>query len=213
MSSAHDNRIAVVIARGLARTPVSPNAVTAVVLLLGLASGVLFATGERWLIHLAPVPFMLAMLGDHIDGNLARMTGRGSTFGHYFDHLAMASTYAAMFIGAGIGLSQSWLGVWAIPLGILAGISVAAIFSIRIGVEVKAGKDYVQQPNFLGFEPEDTLYIVGPVTWLGFLGPFVIAAGIGTPLFLLYVLWQSRKQIADSRGHSAKGHIAKGKSK
>ena len=196
MSSAHDNRIAIVIARGLARTPVSPNAVTTVVLLLGLGAGVLFATGERWLVHLAPVPFMLAMLGDHIDGNLARLTGRGSTFGHYFDHVAMACTYTAMFVGAGIGLSSSWLGVWAISLGILAGISVAAIFSLRIGVEIKAGKEYVEQPNFLGFEPEDTLYIVGPVTWLGFLGSFVIAAGIGTPLFLLYVLWQSRRQIA-----------------
>ena len=98
--------------------------------------------------------------------------------------------------GAGIGLSSSWLGVWAIPSGILAGISVAAIFSLRIGVEIKAGKEYVEQPNFLGFEPEDTLYIVGPVTWLGFLGSFVIAAGIGTPLFLLYVLWQSRRQLA-----------------
>lgn len=199
MSTAYDNRIAVVIARGLARTSVSPNAVTAVVLSLGLCAGVLFATGERWLVHLAPVPFMLAMLGDHIDGNLARLTGRGSTFGHYFDHAAMAGTYTAMFVGAGIGLSSSWLGVWAIPLGILAGISVAAIFSLRIGVEVMAGKDYVEQPNFLGFEPEDTLYIVGPVTWLGFLGPFVIAAGIGTPLFLLYVLWQSRRQVAEAR--------------
>ncbi len=198
MSSAHDNRLAIVIARGLARTPVSPNAVTAVVLLLGLGAGALFATGERWLVHLAPVPFMLAMLGDHIDGNLARLTGRGSTFGHYFDHAAMACTYTAMFVGAGIGLSSSWLGVWAIPLSILAGLSVAAIFSIRIGVEIKAGKEYVEQPNFMGFEPEDTLYIIGPVTWLGFLAPFVIAAGIGTPLFLLYVLWRSRRQVAEA---------------
>lgn len=198
MSSAHDNRIALVIARGLAHTPVSPNAVTTVVLLLGLAAGVLFATGERWLVHLAPVPFMLAMLGDHIDGNLARLTGRGSIFGHYFDHAAMASTYTAMFVGAGIGLTSGWLGDWAIHLGIVAGLSVAAIFSLRIGVEIKAGKEYVEQPNFMGFEPEDTLYIVGPVTWLGFLGPFVIAAGIGTPLFLLYVLWQSRRQVADA---------------
>lgn len=198
MSTAHDNRAAVIIARVLARTPVSPNAVTAVVLALGLGAGVLFATGERWLVHLAPVPFMLAMLGDHVDGNLARLTGRGSTFGHYFDHAAMAATYTAMFVGAGIGLSPGWLGVWAIPLSVFAGLSVAAIFSLRIGVEIKAGKQYVEQPNFMGFEPEDTLYIIGPVTWLGFLGPFVIAAGIGTPLFLIYVLWQSRRQLAEA---------------
>ncbi|MHA1538215.1 MAG: CDP-alcohol phosphatidyltransferase family protein [Alphaproteobacteria bacterium] len=198
MSIAHDNRIAIVIARALARTPVSPNAVTAVVLLLGIGAGFLFASGERWLVHLAPVPFMLAMLGDHVDGNLARLTGKGSTFGHYFDHAAMATAYAGMFVGAGIGLSSGWLGVWAIVLGGLAGVSAAAIFGLRIGVEIRAGKEYVAQPNFLGFEPEDTLYIVGPVTWLGVLGPFVIAAGIGTPVFLLYIVWQSRRQLAEA---------------
>ena len=51
-----------------------------------------------------------------------------------------------------------------------------------------AGKDYVQQPRFLGFEPEDTLYIVGPITWLGWMPYFLVAAGIGTPLFLIYVI-------------------------
>ncbi len=43
---------------------------------------------------------------------------------------------------------------------------------------------------FGGETPEDTLYIVGPVTWLGALQPFLVAAGIGTPAFLIWVLWQ-----------------------
>ncbi len=41
--------------------------------------------------------------------------------------------------------------------------------------------------------PSAALYIVGPVTWLGGLVPFLIAACIGAPLFLLLVLWQVRK--------------------
>jgi phosphatidylglycerophosphate synthase len=198
MKIAFDEAIARLIVRWLAPRGVSPNLVTTVVLLLGLASGLLLASGERWMMNLGAGLFMLAMLGDHIDGNLARATGKTSTFGHYYDHVAMATTYTAMFLGVGVGHSQGFLGVYAIPLGVLAGLSVAAIFSTRIGVEVKAGKDYVQQPRFLGFEPEDTLYIVGPITWMGWMPYFLVAAGIGTPLFLFYVIWQSRRHYADA---------------
>ena len=204
MKHAFDEAIARVIVRRLAPTGMSPNIVTAAVLLLGLASGALFASGTNWMMHVAAGLFMLAMLGDHIDGNLARATGKTSKFGHYFDHFAMATTYAVMFLGVGIGYSQGFLGPYAIPLAVLAGISVAAIFSTRIGVEVTAGKDYVQQPRFLGFEPEDTLYIVGPITWLGWMPYFLVAAGIGTPLFLIYVIWQSRQQVAAARKREAK---------
>jgi len=205
MKHAFDESIARVIVRRLAPTGLSPNVVTTVVLLLGLASGALFAGGERWMMNLGAGVFMLAMLGDHIDGNLARATGKTSTFGHYFDHLAMATTYAVMFVGVGIGHSKGFLGPYAVPLSILAGLSVAAIFSTRIGVEVKAGKEYVQQPRFLGFEPEDTLYIVGPITWMGWMPYFLVAAGIGTPLFLFYVIVQSRRQVAKASLKKAAG--------
>ncbi|MDH3236222.1 MAG: CDP-alcohol phosphatidyltransferase family protein [Alphaproteobacteria bacterium] len=204
MKFAFDEAIARVIVRRLAPTGLSPNLVTTAVLALGIAAGLLLASGERWMMNLGAGLFMLAMLGDHIDGNLARATGKTSRFGHYYDHVAMATTYAAMFIGVGVGHSHGFLGVYALPLGVLAGISVAAIFSTRIGVEVKAGKDYVEQPRFLGFEPEDTLYVVGPITWLGWMPYFLIAAGIGTPLFLFYVIWQSRRQVAASRKQDEK---------
>jgi len=198
MTFAFDEAIARIIVRRLARTGLSPNLVTTAVLLLGIAAGLLLASGERWMMNLGAGLFMLAMLGDHIDGNLARATGKTSAFGHYYDHVAMATTYTAMFIGVGVGYSHGFLGIYAIPLGVLAGLSVAAIFSTRIGVEVKAGKEYVAQPRFLGFEPEDTLYVVGPIMWLGWMPYFLIAAGIGTPLFLFYVIWQSRKHVADA---------------
>ena len=35
------------------------------------------------------------------------------------------------------------------------------------------------------------LYILAPITWLGLLPYFVAAAGIGAPVFLLYVIWES----------------------
>jgi hypothetical protein len=41
----------------------------------------------------------------------------------------------------------------------------------------------------LGFEPEDTLYLVGPITWFGLQAPFLVATALGSPIFLLWVVW------------------------
>ncbi len=78
-------------------------------------------------------------------------------------------------------------------MGLLAGISVGAIFAGRFYIEERFGHDVVKQKSFAGFEIEDTLYIIGPVTWLGGLTPFLIAACIGAPLFLAVVIRQIRR--------------------
>jgi hypothetical protein len=47
----------------------------------------------------------------------------------------------------------------------------------------------VEQPAVGGFELEDVLDLIAPLTWLGGLEPFIVAAGIGAPL---YALWTAR---------------------
>lgn len=191
-----DRRLARVLAKPLARAGVHPNAVTSAVLLLGLAAGVLFARGGTLAANLAAALFVLAAFADHLDGEVARRAGKTSTFGHYYDHVAVLVSYSGMFIGAGIGLRGGALGDWSVVLGALAGLSVATIVGVRMAVEYRRGKQATRQGNLLGFEPEDTLYLVGPVTWLGAMPAFVAAAGIGAPVFLLWVLWQSRRDVA-----------------
>ena len=43
------------------------------------------------------------------------------------------------------------------------------------------------------------MYLLGPITWLGLLQPFLILAGIGAPLFALLVLWQCRGLLLERR--------------
>ena len=188
-----DHRLARLLVRPLASTPVHPNHLTAAGLILGLAAAVLFAQGDPGLANLAAALYMAAIFMDHTDGELARMTGKTSTFGHYFDHGAAVTNYVALFIGIGFGLGGGALGAWAMPMGLLAGISVGAIFAGRFYIEERFGHDVVKQESFAGFEIEDTLYIIGPVTWLGGLTPFLIAACIGAPLFLAVVIRQIRR--------------------
>jgi phosphatidylglycerophosphate synthase len=122
---------------------------------------------------------------DHLDGELARSTGRTSAFGHYYDLAADCCVLVAVFLGIGIGEGMPGLGV-------AAGLGTAAIFGGRMALERRSGKAAVRQPNLLGFELEDVMYLLAPLTWLGLLQPFLLLAGIGAPLFALLVLWQCR---------------------
>lgn len=187
----YDQRLAIAFARVLVPTGVSPNAMTTLGLLVGIAAGALFAAGGTVLPHLGAALFVYAVFNDHVDGELARLTGRTSEFGHYFDHVAACVSYLSMFVGSGIGLSRVAAGSWALPFAVIAGVSVVAIFSVRLWIEETVDRAAVRQSQFAGFEVEDLLYLVGPVTWLGGLSPFIAAAGVGTPLFLVWVIAQA----------------------
>jgi phosphatidylglycerophosphate synthase len=183
---------------------VHPNAVTTFGLLVGLGAGALFAMGEPGAANWGAGLFVLAAFVDHVDGEVARFAAKTSTFGHYYDNVATIVTNMAMFIGAGIGLRHGTLGAWAVALGVLAAISVASIMSLRLKIEFDRGAEAVRQGNLLGFEPEDALYLVGPATWLGAMPSFLVAAGIGAPVFLLWVLWQLRKGAAVLAGQRSR---------
>lgn len=185
-----DQKIARRAAALLARTPASPNGVTAASICVGLIAAYLLSRGDAWM-HLGAGVFMVAVWMDHVDGELARQTGRTSTFGHYFDHAAAMTNYVLGFVGAGFGLRYGVLGDWGPVLGTAAGIAVASIMSVRLHMEVRDGRDSVRQTVHAGFEIEDTLYVLGPITWFGLLDYFILAAGIGAPIFLVYVIWES----------------------
>lgn len=186
-----DQKLARILAKPLVRTPVHPNHITTLGLLVGLAAAWLFSLGDRDAANWAAALFVLAAFLDHVDGELARLAGKTSRFGHYYDHVVSGITYTAGFVGIGIGMSHGVLGWWAIPLGIVAGISITLVMSVRLGTEIKHGKESIRQRNFAGFQAEDVLYVVGPVTWLGGMMPFLVAAGVGAPLFLIWVIWRS----------------------
>lgn len=188
-----DQRLARLAVQPLAESAVTPNHLTGLGLIAGLAAGGLFALGGS-AAHWGAALFMISAFIDHADGELARMSGRTSTFGQYFDLLATALSMIALFIGIGAGLGESVLGGWAAFLGITAGISVGIVFALRDGLERRLGKEATAQPSWAGFEIEDVLYLVGPITWLGGLVPFLIAAGIGAPAFLIWQIWEASRE-------------------
>jgi phosphatidylglycerophosphate synthase len=179
----------------LAGSPVTPNHITALSLIAGLAGALLFAQGGTAM-HWGALLFILSTLLDHADGELARMTGQTSRFGHIFDILVDGLTHVALFLGMGYGLRDTLLGAWAMPMGIAAGLAVVVIFALRFELERRSSRAAVAQPSFGGFEVEDIMYLVGPITWLGGLVPFLALASIGAPAFLVYQAWEFRVRRA-----------------
>ena len=188
---AYDARLAEIVVRPLVHTPISPNMLTVFGMLVGLTSCWLFSRGNPVLANWGGLCFMFAVFMDHVDGAHARSSGKTSRFGHYLDHFGAATTYCAGFIGIGLGAGGELTGTWGPWLGLITAVSITIIFSVRMRVELQHGAEVVEQTPRAGFEIEDILYLVGPVAWLGWLEGFILAAGIGTPIFLIWVLWDA----------------------
>src|SRR3954453_11521062 len=73
------------IARWCARRGFTPNQITTVSLLIGLAAAVAFATGERAGLIAGAVLLQLAFTTDCVDGQLARYTRTFSKLGAWLD--------------------------------------------------------------------------------------------------------------------------------
>ena len=189
-SGKYDQRLARHAVRPLARLGVRPNHVTTAGLVCSLICGWLLAKGGA-ATHIGAALFLVAAFVDHMDGELARLSGKCSRLGALYDDAASLLAYLALFIGAGIGMPQnSILGTTAPLAGLVAGVSVAAIFGVVMRLDARLGRDktFTRQQYFPGFEIEDMMYLVAPIIWAGGLEYLLLAAAIGTPVFLVFSL-------------------------
>ena len=187
-----DARLARALVGPFKDTWVTPNYLTSVRLLTGLAAAYAFAI-EGW-DNTGACLFALSMFFDHTDGELARITGKTSRFGHVYDLASDFIVMLALFLGIGIGLSVGPWGNWALTMGAISGIAVATIFHFRNEMESSYGRSTVKNVNFFGFETEDVLYLLPLVTWFEVLQEFLLLAAIGAPAFALVVIHQYRRE-------------------
>lgn len=187
--------------RPLLGTSVTPNHLTWARLLTGLGACAALATGTQQGIWWGGTLWVLSAFLDRADGELARVGNMMSEAGHRFDYLVDNAVNALFFPAAGIGLRHSWLGGWAVGLGVLAGVSllVCGWFSERLeqasppGTRAYSGR--------WGFDPDDALYLLGPFAWLGWLPPVVVGAAVGaTAMMLLTGVRLRRLLLAQRRG-------------
>lgn len=189
--------------RPLVQTPITPNQLTALRLASGVAAAAAFAMGEpSWTVAGAAL-FVLSLLLDRADGELARLSGRISAGGHRFDLWADSACNALVFVGIGIGEAGGPLGLAAPPLGFLAGAAVTAVLWFVMRAEAERGARAAELPSMGGFDADDAMLAV-PVAMLFGLGtPLVVAAAAGASLFALAFAWRMRRDVGAWSGRGA----------
>jgi len=187
------HRIVEVGVRPLAKTPVTPNQVTTLRLVGGIGAAACFAVGsESWAIA-GSILFVLSLCLDRADGILARLTGKTSPWGHTFDLIADSASNSLAFVGIGIGLRDGDLGLWAIPLGLIAGLAISAVLWLVMRAEDQEGGRAAELEGQAGFDPDDAMLAVPAAVLLGWVEPLIIAAAIGASAFALLFYWRFRR--------------------
>ncbi|HEY1593968.1 MAG TPA: CDP-alcohol phosphatidyltransferase family protein [Thermoleophilaceae bacterium] len=123
--------------RALLPTSVSPNALTGLMSVVGLAAAALLSLNGLAAALGAVLLIQLQLLLDCSDGELARVRGQSSPAGIYLDRIGHYLTEAALPIGLGIRADGGWhsLGGWT-TLGLVLSVMVLLIKSETVLVNV-----------------------------------------------------------------------------
>ncbi|NVI09049.1 CDP-alcohol phosphatidyltransferase family protein [Paraburkholderia youngii] len=197
-----DARLARRLVTPLIDTWVTPNHLTTLRLLIGVAGALCLAHGGfRWA-NAGALLIVLSNFVDHTDGELARVGGKSSRIGHFYDLACDALVTVMLFVGMGIGVGGAQIDALKLApgmLGAVAGVAVALIFFLRMRIEEMVGKAGTKQASIGGFETEDVLYLLPIVTLTNVVAPFVVVASIGAPLFAAWVVidyWRVARRSA-----------------
>jgi archaetidylinositol phosphate synthase len=177
-------------------TRVRPNHLTTVRLGFGIAAAAAFAQGTYGWTNLGALLLVLSNFLDHTDGELARISGKTSRIGHWYDLASDAAVTILVFVAIGVGVrSADSLTVSPVSLGTVAGMAIALIFFLRMRIEELGGKAASRQASLGGFETEDVLYLLPLVTVCNGVTPFLVAAAVGAPLFAIWVVVDYRRVV------------------
>ncbi|WP_041680964.1 MULTISPECIES: CDP-alcohol phosphatidyltransferase family protein [Cupriavidus] len=185
-----DARLARRLVEPLKDSWVTPNHLTTLRLLTGMAGVACLTQGGFAWANGGALLVVLSNFIDHTDGELARISGKSSKLGHFYDLFSDAVVTILLFVSMGIGVSGQFpdAAVSGVVRGSVAGVAVALIFFLRMRIEALAGKTAAKQASVGGFETEDVLYLLPLVTLSSAIAPFLTAASIGAPLFAAWVI-------------------------
>ena len=106
-----------------------PNTVTLFSIITGVIGGVFFIFHNIWLNIIGIILEILAAVFDASDGQVARLSGKKSEFGRFFDGVGDTIVYSAIYLGTGIHImldkipfptfySGYWIWFFAVIIGI-----------------------------------------------------------------------------------------------
>ncbi len=179
----------------LAGLQVSPNGITLFNIITGVIGALFLGIGEyKWQLAGAFL-FLCSVVADGVDGEVARLNLRETSFGHYLDIIGDNVVHAAVFIGMAVGLYRATYDsiyihflVW-----LLGGFALClfAVHKVTGHRPDKPGTSRVARPIAL-FVNRDFAYLVFVLAVINHLDWFVLAGAAGVYVFALYLFTAAR---------------------
>jgi phosphatidylglycerophosphate synthase len=155
VSRSINRHLSLAVTRRLVKTGLRPNQVSAAILVIGVASGACAALFGPAGLAVGAVLFQAQSVLDGCDGELSRLTFRGSRTGEWLDTVGDDLTNYSFFTGAALGLRAMGVPaiVWAMGLiGVAIGVIASAI-EYRYLVSIGSG-NLLEYPLGFGEDPE-----------------------------------------------------------
>ena len=185
--------LARVLVRPLVGTRVTPNHLTSLRLVTGLAAcaALLPGTAQWW--NWAGALWLLSAFLDRADGELARIGGLCTPDGHRYDFLVDNFVNAGFFPCLGFGLTGSGLGGLAVPLGLWTGAALYLCGHWSELLEQRSDPGTKAWSGGFGFDPDDALYLLAPIIWLRWGVPLLLLAFLGTNIMTVLTFRRFRQ--------------------
>ena len=213
-TSRHLNRyISLSISRWLVKTPLRPNQVSVGILGVGVLGALLAAQGGYARLALGAAFFQAQSVLDGCDGEMSRVSHRGSRLGEWLDTIGDDLTNYGFFGGAGLGLYRQT----GQPLYLVAGIVCVACGVLASGLEyrylIKIGSgDLLKYPLSQASSGDGKLAFLAPLfkrdtfvfltllaALAGALGPMLCVFSLGAIGILFSVLKTELRLAREAR--------------
>jgi phosphatidylglycerophosphate synthase len=188
-----NRRVSRFISRGLVLTPVTPNQITLMGASIGIAGAFLLSWAGYWPKLIGSLLFLLCIIVDGVDGEIARLKLQATSFGHYLDIITDNIVHIAIFAGITLGLYRDsgnpeyfWILCLLIGGFGLCGIAVYQCILKRTPDELRQSPRTIRIMALLS--NRDFAYIVVALALVQKLHWFLLGAALGTYLFAA-TLW------------------------
>ncbi len=208
--------ISLFLSRLLVRTPLTPNQVSIGILAIGLWGAWLASRGDYPSVVLGAFLFQMQSVLDGCDGEMSRITYRGSLKGQWLDTVGDDVTNYSFYFGAAWGLAKAtgfqpylYAGIVVVLCGVIAS-GLEYRYLIRIGsgdllkYPLSAGEG---QSRFMAaiqplFKRDTFVFLTFLAATVGLLGPMLVVFSAGAVGVLLSVI-KTELRLARERREKA----------
>jgi phosphatidylglycerophosphate synthase len=205
--------ISLPISRLLVKTPLTPNQVSVGILAIGLYGAYLASRGDYRSALLGAFLFQMQSILDGCDGEMSRVTYRGSLAGEWLDTVGDDVTNYSFFFGAGWGLyhTTGWLPYLVAGLVVVTCGVIASGLEYRYLIRIGSG-DLLKYPLSAGegasglvaaiqplFKRDTFVFLTFLAAVFSLLGPMLLIFAAGAVGVLFNVLKTEQRMAREKR--------------